>query len=151
MKALTVLQPWASLLACGRKKIETRSWKTNYRGKILIHAGLGDPLELKKGDIGVYSNIIGKPYLLNAVNEIRYAEVGNRLPYGVIIGKACLVNCIEIDEEMRKAAQEESPDEYEYGDFTPGRYAWIMEDPEFFEKPVPARGRHGLWNWEGWQ
>ena len=39
MKALTIIQPWATLLAAGKKRIETRSWKTNYRGEILIHAG----------------------------------------------------------------------------------------------------------------
>ena len=44
MKAITVIQPWASLLAEGAKLYETRSWKTNYRGEILIHAGKKDPL-----------------------------------------------------------------------------------------------------------
>lgn len=44
MKAITVIQPWATLLATGKKHIETRSWKTNYRGEILIHAGKKDPL-----------------------------------------------------------------------------------------------------------
>ena len=44
MKAITVLQPWATLLVTGKKHIETRSWKTNYRGEILIHTGKKDPL-----------------------------------------------------------------------------------------------------------
>ncbi|KXG09931.1 hypothetical protein AT864_01491 [Anoxybacillus sp. P3H1B] len=39
MKAITIKQPWATLIALGEKKFETRSWKTNYRGKIAIHAG----------------------------------------------------------------------------------------------------------------
>ena len=39
MKVLTVKEPWASLIAYGYKEYEFRSWKTNYRGKILIHAG----------------------------------------------------------------------------------------------------------------
>ena len=37
MKALTIIQPWATLIASGHKVNETRSWKTNYRGEILIH------------------------------------------------------------------------------------------------------------------
>ena len=43
MRALTVRQPWASLIACGAKTIETRSWKTSYRGSLLIHAGKASP------------------------------------------------------------------------------------------------------------
>lgn len=39
MKALTIIQPWATLIASGHKMNETRSWKTNYRGEVLIHAG----------------------------------------------------------------------------------------------------------------
>lgn len=39
MKAITILQPWAALIACGAKKIETRSWYTDHRGQIAIHAG----------------------------------------------------------------------------------------------------------------
>ena len=39
MKALSVRQPWASLIACGRKTIECRTWKTSYRGELLICSG----------------------------------------------------------------------------------------------------------------
>jgi hypothetical protein len=41
MKTITILQPYASLIACGTKKIETRSWTTKYQGPITIHAGQG--------------------------------------------------------------------------------------------------------------
>ena len=43
MKALTIRQPWASLIACGAKRFETRGWKMNYRGKLAIHAGKHSP------------------------------------------------------------------------------------------------------------
>lgn len=49
MKALTLWQPWASLLACGAKKYETRGWETKYRGPIAIHAAIKKPP--KQGDI----------------------------------------------------------------------------------------------------
>lgn len=39
MKALSVRQPWASLIASGRKSLELRSWSTKYRGPVLILAG----------------------------------------------------------------------------------------------------------------
>ena len=41
MKVLTLKQPWASLVANGYKVYEFRTWKTKYRGEILIHAGCG--------------------------------------------------------------------------------------------------------------
>ena len=41
MKVLTIREPWATLIINGFKCYEFRSWKTNYRGKILIHAGNG--------------------------------------------------------------------------------------------------------------
>ncbi len=46
MKAITIWQPWASLIACGAKKYETRSWATNYRGPIAIHAARLNPIKL---------------------------------------------------------------------------------------------------------
>lgn len=42
MKAITIWQPWASLIACGVKQYETRSWPTKYRGPIAIHAAAMD-------------------------------------------------------------------------------------------------------------
>ncbi len=59
MKALTVKEPWASLIVQGFKKYEFRSWKTNYRGKVLIHAGLSkeniDDLVYGSNHIGLYA------------------------------------------------------------------------------------------------
>ena len=48
MKAITIWQPWASLIACGAKKYETRSWPTKYRGPIAIHAAAKDPRTLPR-------------------------------------------------------------------------------------------------------
>jgi len=48
MKAITIHQPYASLIACGAKIYETRSWATKYRGKIAIHAGKSDPIRTYK-------------------------------------------------------------------------------------------------------
>ncbi len=42
MKALTVRQPWADAIARGLKRIENRTWRTDYRGQLLIHAGLSE-------------------------------------------------------------------------------------------------------------
>lgn len=142
MKVITLWQPWATLLAAGKKKCETRSWKTNYRGEILIHAGKKNVLY---GARLMPSGAWGKA----KASLIEFANRGDLFPTGAIIGKADLVNCILIDEQMSALIKEQNPDEYIFGDFTPGRYAWVMENAVLFEEPIPASGKQGLWTWEG--
>ena len=133
MKAITILQPWAWLLATGKKRCETRSWKTNFRGEILIHAGKKNMTDIMRQTI-----------------EARHMEQAGvfdtEIITGAIIGKATLVNCVPIDEAIAKLIKEQHPDEFDFGDFTAGRYAWVMEEAELFEKPIPVAGKQGLWN-----
>ena len=78
MKVLTIKEPWATLIIDGHKKYEFRSWKTNYRGKILIHAGLSlEKEQLKK-----------------------FKEYNLECSKGMIIGEADLVDCILVTEEF---------------------------------------------------
>lgn len=143
MKAITVWQPWASLLATGKKHIETRSWRTNYRGEILIHAAKKPysqvELMIPREDRKLIENAL----------RLKYIDWKERVPTSVIVGKANLVNCVLIDETTSELIKEQHPDEYAFGDFTPGRYAWVMESPVLFKEPIPAKGKQGLWNWEG--
>lgn len=142
MKAITVWQPWATLLATGKKRIETRSWKTSYRGEILIHAG-----KPKKNFFDeIYADGEVYPFFREAgiVGHKDFFE-----PSGMIIGKAKLVNCVRIDELTAQLIKEQHPDEFAFGDFSPGRYAWLMEGAALFEKPIPATGKQGLWNFAG--
>ena len=92
MKVLTIKQPWATLIVEGYKKYEFRSWKTKYRGKILIHAGLS----LEKD-----ANERFKGYNLNH-------------EYGCIIGEAELVDCILVDEKFNKELREIKNRFYKY-------------------------------------
>lgn len=137
MKAITVWQPWATLLATGQKYNETRSWKTSYRGEILIHAA-------KTEHSGILLHIP-----MEELKHFQNAGVVNKLPTGAIIGKANLVDCFQIDEAYRRKLQRENPAELAFGDYTIGRYAWVMADAILFNKPNPAKGKQGLWNWEG--
>ena len=57
MKALTLHQPWASLIAIGAKKIETRSWATSYRGPLAIHAAVRKPDMNEHGEEGPFGEI----------------------------------------------------------------------------------------------
>ncbi len=140
MKALSLLQPWATLVVMGVKQIETRSWSTAYRGPLLIHASRG-----KAGEIFAYEPPFKK-----------YIPDFKQLPFGYIIGKVTLTDVIRIgtgtllhisDEIMNKLTMEEKA----FGDYTPGRFAWMLQDPIAFKTPLGARGSLTLWEFdEGW-
>ena len=85
MKVLSLLEPWASLIKQNVKQVETRSWKTNYRGELYIHASKGkiDEKNLKIQEL---------------MELLKYKE----LCYGKIIVKCKLVDCIYMDEEYVK-------------------------------------------------
>lgn len=127
MKALSIKEPYASLIASGLKEYETRSWKTSYRGKILIHASKTQ-------------NRISKEYRQNA----ELMEIADRLPsfhFGEIIATADLVDCIPITERF---TEELTAQEKAVGFYSVGRYAWKLENVKTVD-PVKASGHLGLW------
>ena len=152
MKAITIWQPWASLLACGGKRFETRSWATAYRGPIAIHAAKKDVIDALR--------MLPVPLALK-MKEVIGAEWKD-LPTGAVIATATLIGCHEIDRirEMRCAPQETgcwdcnrrgtwidaSDQEVSFGDWTPGRFAWEFADVKAIT-PVRVGGRQGLWDW----
>ena len=83
MKVLSLTEPYATLIKIGKKKIETRSWKTSYRGKLYIHAS---------------STKIPKEYKNNT--ELMSLVNVNNLNYGHIICSCDLVDCIEMTDEF---------------------------------------------------
>jgi len=136
-KALTLWQPWASLIAWGEKKIETRCWATRYRGPLLIHAAK-------------------RPFKLESFAENRhYVDVFRRreilkpedLPLGCIVARAELKACIPTSIDYAHAVYEDDPAEYSFGDFSEGRYAWVLENVMALPEPIPARGGQGLWTY----
>lgn len=129
MRALTLYQPWASLLIHGIKTVETRSWQTHYRGWLLIHAG-------KTFDRDYYCWLrsqMGFGFL----DTLEYKT-------GVILGKALLVDC-------KRITSENKPSEFEQflGDYNPGRYQWLFGAIEKFANTIPAKGSLGLWRYDG--
>jgi len=135
MKAITLYQPWASLLAKGPKRYETRSWKTSYRGWLAIHAALR------------FDRIV-----TDACQrfERELAEMGYHLdlrpPLGAVVAVANLIYCGETRCAVSLVAdlQEVLP----YGDYSPGRYVWIFSEMIPVEPPIAAVGRQGIWNWD---
>lgn len=142
MKALTVRQPWATLIALGVKRYETRTRPTNVRGRVAIHAGLSEPCAK-----GVTARFV-KPnwWISHFVHDGLWLqfEDGNvvPLPLGAIVATAELVDCVPTD------APKITWPEYQIGDWTPGRWAWRLDDVRPLAVPVPAKGRQGWWEWD---
>jgi hypothetical protein len=129
--ALTVKQPWATLIAVGAKKVETRSWKTKHRGIIGIHAGATitrDAVEL----------CFQEPFkaALTAAGILH----PDQLPLGALLAKADLAECRETGRMYYLSDQERA-----FGDYTEGRYGWVFKNVEILPAPVPMSGALKLW------
>ncbi len=166
MKAITIWQPWTSLLVCGAKQYETRGWATTYRGSIALHAAMKDPCKLP---------LLDKKDLERIVQE--EIDAGRCppwcfMPTGKIIATAELVNVWHIVHNpgldmngakhidicaKRMPEDKHAPDFGDYfipteeemalGDWTPGRFAWELKNVKPMD-PIPAKGQQGLWWWE---
>jgi hypothetical protein len=138
MKAITLYHPWAELIALNEKRYETRSWATNYRGPIAIHCGVSrKPWHM---DLA-----FKEPFLsaLKPLHSRAFGTLGMRLHLGQILAIGNLVDCIEITPRFAL-----SENELAFGDYTPGRFAWILEDVHQLAKPIPAKGMQRLWSFD---
>ncbi len=167
MKAITIRQPWAHLIATGDKLYETRSWKTEYRGPIAIHAA-------KMVDQSV-CYIMSPLATLDWLTEcgITSKVLREDLPRGAVIATAELVRIwrivyhpgLNVDRAKNIQLGAESltldrhaPDfgdyfvptekETAFGNWKPGHYAWELQNVKVLPEPIPAMGKQGLWDWE---
>jgi hypothetical protein len=146
MKALTLFQPWASLVALGIKKIETRHWSTAHRGPLAIHAGsAGRSLD---GDTGAYGQqLLAHPLLAPLIQQYQLPAQLAGWPFSCILGTVDLHSCRR-SSDFNRAGSQISELELLLGDYSDGRYGWMMADPVLFVPPVPSRGLPGLWDWK---
>lgn len=121
MKVITIKQPWATLIAEGYKRYEFRSWKTNYRGELYIHAGKG----------------IDK----KAMKKVEYLNLD--YPQSKIIAKVILKDCVLLDEKIGKKINNENPLIYGYNS---DGYAWVLENIQKLNTKDTINGKLGLWN-----
>ena len=151
MKALTLTQPWATLVAIGAKRIETRSWATSYCGPLAIHAGAG--LGPVGGAQGLMELCRSEPFRSTLLAA---GILGTpALPRGAIVATCQLVDCVRADlwgQVTRDGETWQIPPgnmslEYAFGDYSPGRWAWLMADVTPLAEPIPVRGALGLWEW----
>ena len=126
MKVISIKEPFATLIKENIKNIETRSWKTNYRREIYIHA----------------SKVSDKTRTQELSDLTKNLKMNN----GNIIAKATLVDCKYMDQKFIKEIKQNET-EYLCGYYEEGRYAWILKDIKKI-KPIPAKGKLNIWNYE---
>jgi hypothetical protein len=140
MKAISMTQPWATLVAIGAKRIETRSWQTRYRGPLAIHASKGFPRD-------AIELALEEPFrsTLARAGVKRLAD----LPRGAVIATARLVECRSTTPDMIDGSWVDGLSDLEdaFGDYTPGRYGLVLADVVPLPEPIPARGALSLWTW----
>ena len=123
MKAITIKQPFATLIAEGLKEYEVRTGKTDYRGGIYIHAGKTVDKDAMK----------------------KFAHLG---PTGCILAKAVLTDCVEVDEALKQELRKKNF--LVYSGTTEAKdwhcYGFHLEQVEKTD-PIPAKGMLGLWDY----
>lgn len=125
MKALTISQPYATLIASGQKWVENRTWYTPFRGPLAIHAGKG-------------SQYLDRDAL-------------SRYPTGCIVAVADMIACARLETIATSAKEIMSAgltiEQVESHEHTEGPYCWVLRNVRALSEPVPCRGAQGLWDW----
>jgi len=163
VKGLTLWQPWATLVATGDKRIETRSWGTSFRGMVLIHAAV------KPYDNTLHENgALGFDTREALDGKVQFVCGQPILPRGTVVAVARLKHCIkhhgvaEPDVRLPRTMMEFADyysalgttetmsihltkKERQFGDYSAGRFAWYLGDVTPLASPVPTRGYQQIW------
>lgn len=140
MKAISLWQPWASALFTPLKINETRSWRfpASLEGeRILIHAA-----KKRDGDvIDFWTTLdVGELAAFAAIGIHRFED----LPLGYLLGTGVLTGCVRTE----ASGVHEGSSEFEWGNYTPGRFAWQLRNMVRFDQQIPCVGRQGFFNVE---
>lgn len=128
MKALSLRQPWARAIAEGAKRIETRSWRTEYSGPLLIHASAKFHKAEREAEM-----------LLMQMGTL---TVRTGLQLGGIVARCHLIKCVRVEEIRQRLTMRERS----LGDYSNGRWAWLLSNcrPHRF---IACKGKLGLWEY----
>ena len=141
---MTLWDPWATLVAHGFKRYETRGWFIKHRGPLALHCAK----RWETGQMDLCRTGLFERYLRDIDPIVTpYPPPQYR---GCVIAVVSLVECVRIDSRFRDMIRNTvGPQEIEFGGWEDGRFAWklvVMET--FFDDPIPARGQQGLWRWD---
>lgn len=158
LRCLTIRAPWADLIAYGVKRWECRSWRTDFRGPIAIHAGKADT----DRDMHLH------PEAWAALGDVIGGDAPTR---GAVVAVADLTDClpiVSIDDESHdpplvevcpagltwwqardywhhESDERDISDQLPYGYWESNSWAWRLENVRRIPSPIEARGRLGLW------
>ena len=122
MKVLTIKNPWATLIINNIKHYEFRTWKTNYRGKFLIHTSI----KSDKDNCQRFRNY-----------DLDYID-------GAIIGEAEIVDCLFVTDDFKNSLLEENYEVYK----TSSGYAFVLINIKKYDKPIYCKGKLGFWEYD---
>ena len=142
MKAITLHQPYATLIAIGAKRVETRGWRTRFRGPLAIHAA-------RVFGPGARALCSREPFR-SALAQGGYASA-DALPLGAVVATCRLLDCQPTSADDGQPSAHLPPAdaaERAFGDYALGRYLWLLADVVPVSPPRPARGKQGFWEWD---
>jgi len=116
MKALSIRQPWAWLIVNGYKDIENRTWSTDFRGRVYVHAGR----RIEPGDFPEQRDYIRESGLI----------LPEEPPLGAIVGEVTITDCVDTS----------------YSPWFCGPYGFLLSSPVAYKDPIPYRGQLGFFD-----
>ena len=137
MNALSLIEPWASLVAWGYKKIETRSWYTPYRGVIAIHASKSKEAIKDPEDVDFLFDEAG------LATPDWWPDEPTKYPLGKVVAVVRLLDCKRMTADLIAKTSEQ---EVAFGAWQEGRFAWYLGEARRIEEAIPCRGALGLWD-----
>lgn len=169
MRAISLWQPWATAIALGAKRVETRDWPTNYRGPLAIHAAQ----RCVKSELDAIRNESCWQGALKPLLHGHDKPLWETLPFGAIVAVCVLGNCQATDEfrladinQVRTPSGSEADPrawrERDMGNFSLGRFGWVLMNVAPLSQPLPVKGKQGFFNvpdeqlrplcpdWKGW-
>ncbi len=158
MKGLSLWQPYATFVAVGAKRYETRSWSTSYHGPLAIQAAKNFPEEYRRMlamQEPFHSTFIRASY---RIGPLKAPE--KWIPLGAIVAVCDLVDCLRIPEPYLPTTWTierangsplivtlpPSEPERSFGNYEAGRFAWVLDNIRALPQPIPCRGGQRLWN-----
>jgi hypothetical protein len=132
MRTISLWQPWATLVALGAKRIETRHWRAPA-------ALVGQRIGIHAAKTRTHLPLAHTPPFDGHLDQVA-------LPLGAVVATAVLDRCSEITERGARELAARLPDEYAFGLYEPGRYAWVLRDLIALPEPVPFRGSQGFFD-----
>lgn len=147
MKAIGLWQPWATLVAIGAKRIETRHWHAPLGllgERIAIHATKAGPPKYEERELYLVEEHFAAALAPALGCGTDPEAIMRALPRGAIVCTAVLARCTEITAARTAQLERTQPAEFAFGDYTPGRFAWVLDDVRPVAPPMPVRGGQGF-------